>query len=169
MTKKKTPRHIGKKQLDKVENTNFHIGEFKNSKIYISQSPDHDKDDIHLLNVIFTNMFCCIPELEIPARQNIIGWGAEGLVVLESRSKTISKTVAKEVSLALHMDLPVWVLREYHLSPVYAVVKEWQGIKENENKWASIILEGEIPPNNNKETTPYTVMSDFSRAARKEV
>jgi len=166
MTKKKAPRHIGKKTLDKAENGNFHIAEFKNSKIYLAPSPDHDKDDIHILNVCFSNMFSCVSELEIEQRQNIICWGAEGLVVLEGSNQTISKTVAKETSLALHLDLPVWVLRNYHLSPVYAVVREWQGVKENETKWASIILEGEeTPPSPSKQE--FTIMSDFSRAGLK--
>jgi len=159
----KTPRHIGKKTLDQVGRTNFHIGEYKNSKIYLAHNPfpvmsSHgkqytSKDDVHILNSLFSNLFACDlgDQLgDLQHRLNIISWGAEGMVILEGKNPTISKDLAKEVSLALHLNIPVWVMRDYVLLPVAAVIKDWQGSAENETrnnaKWATIITEGtEIP------------------------
>lgn len=155
---------LAKKELVKTERVNFHIGEFKNSKIYLTRSkiPDYaSKDDIHIVNALFTNVFSCVETLELSQRQNIICWGAEGLVVIEGRNQYISKSVAKEVSLALHLDLPVWVLRGFKMENVIAVIREWQGKKEDEDKWASILIEGQDIPQSMEFTTMSLASAPF--------
>jgi len=155
-------KYIGKKQIAKTERTNYHVNEFKHSNIYLAQAPNFVKDDIHVLNVMFTNLFSCEEALDINQRQNIICWGAEGMVVMEGKNQTISKKIAKEVSLALHLDLPVWTMRGYKLEPVYAVIKDWQGVKENEEKWASVLIEGQDIPRSNATTVQSSIVPNKS-------
>lgn len=141
-------RPIPKRKQKDIDAQFLPIAEHKSSKIYLAQTDTpHWKrvlGDVTIINYWFHKLF--IPDktkLDVDQRLHLICWAAEGMVVTEHNGY-VSDDTAKEVALALHLGIPVWVLRNLTLKNIHCVIKAMQGGKPNSSKFAQVITEEEM-------------------------